>query len=350
MADHAVAALLSRAVQPFGAGAISLSGPPGRLDGRITITVTAARTGSSRIILSGMLRPSRSLRGRTGRRVRPPRAAAVASAVPDCHSGITPVRTMLYGLLADLATRERRGSPGCLPLALRRAEMPSAVGCPILVLLHSVATPKASFSVRNCVPWRRGLRICGCTSGTREPGAISGRPTCRTCVPDGTERSAWAAGRQGRSKKRATGTPRSHNEFMPCAGSSNSLQLRLAGPADRLGRQAHPATGPTRTQTPPTRTRGTTRPRVPPIVLGTTPSSADRQGLSAPRLPVDRLAKGPAGHERAAWSDGVLRAPDKGKLEGVRVHGEARMGPQDSPVSTVIDPRGKDRSCLTRLY
>jgi hypothetical protein len=47
----------------------------------------------------------------------------------------------------------------------------------------------------------------------------------------------------------------------------------------------------------------------------------------------------------------VLEAPDQGKLESVRVYsGEARMVPEDSPVGTLLDPRGKDRPCLTRLF
>jgi hypothetical protein len=37
--------------------------------------------------------------------------------------------------------------------------------------------------------------------------------------------------------------------------------------------------------------------------------------------------------------DGLVpKAPDKGKLGSVRVHsGEARMGPEDSPVGIVLD-------------
>jgi hypothetical protein len=86
----------------------------------------------------------------------------------------------------------------------------------------------------------------------------------------------------------------------------------------------------------------------------TAPGPADERPAdkgSAPRMPAGQLAKSPAGHERVAWSGGVPQAPDKGKLESVRVHsGEARMGPKDSLVSTVLDPHGKDRPCLRRLY
>jgi hypothetical protein len=110
----------------------SLPGPPGRPDGHITITVKAAPQRFVSRYLVGHAAPARSLRW-------PDRAASSSSQSRRRRVCCSPDGRQRHHARARDAVRPpdrpghagRRGSPGCLPLALRRAEMPSAAGCPM---------------------------------------------------------------------------------------------------------------------------------------------------------------------------------------------------------------------------
>jgi hypothetical protein len=205
----------------------SLSGPPGRPDGRITTMVKAASEGFVSRYLVRHAAPGTIVEvARPGGEFVLPEPPPSRLLFLTAGSGITPVRAMLYGLLTGPATRDA-AEPRVSPADLRRAEMPSAAGCPMWSCCTRRPRQKTSSSVRNCVPWRRGLRICGCMSGTREPGAVSGRPTCRTCARTGPNVARGSAGRQGCSKKPPGSTGPGWK--IGCMSSTSARPRRRAG-------------------------------------------------------------------------------------------------------------------------
>jgi ferredoxin-NADP reductase len=153
----------------------SLSGPPGRLGGCITITVKAAPDGfvSRHLVRRAVPGTIVDLAGPDGDFVLPePPPGQVL--FMTAGSGITPVRAMLHALLSGAASR-RRGSPD-------------------VVLLHSAPTPEDVIfggELRALAARFPNLRLY--ERHTRTGGRLRPADLPELC-PDWAERSAWVCG------------------------------------------------------------------------------------------------------------------------------------------------------------
>jgi ferredoxin-NADP reductase len=156
----------------------SLSCPPGRPGGRITITVKAGTGGfvSRHLVRRATPGTIVDLAGPYGEFVLPEPPPARLLFI-TAGSGITPVRAMLHGLLSGAARRD----------AKRRA-------LPDVVLLHSAPTPADAIfgaELRALAGRFPNLRLY--ERHTRTGGRLRPADLPDLC-PDWTERSAWVCG------------------------------------------------------------------------------------------------------------------------------------------------------------
>lgn len=175
----------------------SLSGPPGRPDGCITITVKAAPDGLVSRYLVRQATPGTivALAGPGGEFVLPtpppPRLLFLTAG-----SGITPVRAILCDLLADAAARgaaEPASSPRT-PAAALDAERGAL---PDVVLVHSAPTPEDAIfgaELRALATRSPNLRLY--ERHTRTEGRLRLADLPGMC-PDWAHRAAWVCGPAG---------------------------------------------------------------------------------------------------------------------------------------------------------
>ncbi|MFL6056476.1 MAG: ferredoxin reductase [Actinoallomurus sp.] len=171
----------------------SLSCPPGRPDGCITITVKAVPDGFVSRYLVRQAAPGTTveLDGPRGEFVLPepppPRLLFLTAG-----SGITPVRAMLHGLLSGAAAEG--GAEPAVAVPRRDAE---CRGLPDVVLLHSAPTPADVIfgaELRALAARFANLRLY--ERHTRTGGRLRPADLPDVC-PDWAERTAWVCGPAG---------------------------------------------------------------------------------------------------------------------------------------------------------
>jgi stearoyl-CoA 9-desaturase NADPH oxidoreductase len=171
----------------------SLSCPPGRPDGCITITVKAAPDGlvSRHLVRQAMPGAILDLTGPDGDFVLPapppPRLLFLTAG-----SGITPVRAMLHSLVADVADVAAKGAlePGAARKAERR-------GPPDVVVVHSAPGPEDVIfgeELRALAARFSKLRLY--ERHTRTEGRLRLSDLPELC-PDWADRTAWVCGPAG---------------------------------------------------------------------------------------------------------------------------------------------------------
>ncbi|GAA2086684.1 ferredoxin reductase [Actinomadura alba] len=174
----------------------SLSSPPGRPDGRVTITVKTVPNGLVSRHLARRTTPGTvvALTGPAGEFVLPEPPPARLLFL-TAGSGITPVRAMLYDLLTG--PRAHQGTAGRKNIRHSPAHGTEHPGSPDVVLVHSAPTPEQMIfgaELRHLAARFPNLSLH--QRHTRIEGRL--RPADLTAIcPDWAERPAWVCGPRG---------------------------------------------------------------------------------------------------------------------------------------------------------